>query len=113
VQQHSSLATKPSQSASSGVNQLELAAYFSLFLLLLLSFAAFSATNIAKISDVRFADRATETRVVFDLTSPVKHSIFVLQNPDRVVLDIEQCDANGKLKMSHIGGTLVKDLRYA
>ncbi len=113
MQQHSSLATKPPQSASSGVNQLKLTAYFSLFLLLLLSFAAFSATNIAKISDVRFADRATETRVVFDLTSPVKHSVFVLQNPDRVVLDIEQCDANGKLKMNHIGGTLVKDLRYA
>ena len=30
-----------------------------------------------------------------------------------MVLDIEQCDANGKLKMIHIGGTLVKELRYA
>ena len=53
------------------------------------------------------------TRVVFDLTSPVKHSVFVLKNPDRVVIDIDQCDANGKLKASRIGGTLVKELRYA
>ena len=113
MQQHSSLATNPPQSASTGAHQLKLAAYFSFFLLLLLSVSAFSATKIAKISDVRIADRATETRVVFDLTSPVKHSVFVLQNPDRVVLDIEQCDANGKLKMSRIGGTLVKELRYA
>ena len=113
MQQHSSLATKPPQSINSCANQLKFAAYFSLFLLLLASFSTFSASNVAKISDVRFADRATETRVVFDLTSPVKHSVFVLQNPDRVVLDIEQCDANGKLKMGRIGGTLVKDLRYS
>ena len=51
--------------------------------------------------------------VVFDLSSPVKHSVFVLQNPDRVVLDIEHCDANGKLQASRVGGTLVKELRYA
>ncbi len=113
MQQRSSLATKPPQSASAGVNQLKLVAYISLFLLLLVSYSTFSATNIAKINEVRFADRATETRVVFDLTSPVKHSVFVLQNPNRVVLDIEQCDANGKLKRGRIGGTLVKDLRYA
>lgn len=85
----------------------------SIFLLLLLSFPGISATTIAKISDVRIADRGAETRVVFDLSSPVKHSIFVLQNPDRVVLDIEHCDANGKLQASRVGGTLVKELRYA
>ena len=62
---------------------------------------------------MRIADRATDTRIVFDLTSPVTHSMFVLQNPDRVVLDIERCDANGKIKARRIGGTLVKELRYA
>jgi N-acetylmuramoyl-L-alanine amidase len=89
------------------------AAYLTLLALLLLSFTSFSATNIAKINEMRIADRATDTRVVFDLTSPVTHSMFVLQNPDRVVLDIEQCDANGKIKARRIGGTLVKELRYA
>ena len=29
------------------------------------------------------------------------------------MLDIEQCNANGKLKANRIGGTLVKELRYA
>ena len=113
MQQHFSFATLLSQPSIAGVRLYKLAAFISLFLFLLLSFSSFSATNIAKINDVRFADRATNTRVVFDLTSPVKHSVFVLQNPDRVVLDIEQCDANGKLKMSRFGGTLVKELRYA
>ncbi len=103
----------PNRVVSSEMGMIKLAACFLLFFLLLLSYSSFSATNIAKISDVRFADRATDTRVVFDLTSPVKHSVFVLQNPDRVVLDIEQCDANGKLKASRVGGTLVKEVRYA
>ncbi len=79
----------------------------------MLSTSSFAANNIAQISDLRIADRKTETRIVFDLNAPVKHSIFVLKNPDRVVLDIGQCDANGKLKVGRVGGTLVKDLRYA
>ena len=82
-------------------------------LLVFLSATSFSATNIAKINDLRIADRQTETRIVFDLNSPVKHSVFVLKNPDRVVLDIDQCDANGKIKARRIGGTLVKEVRYA
>ena len=90
------------------------AVYTVCFLLLVaVSTSIFSATNIAKVSDLRIADRKTETRIVFDLSAPVKHSVFVLKNPDRVVLDIDQCDANGKLNASRIGGTLVKDIRYA
>ena len=90
------------------------AIYSVCFLLLLaVSTSSFSATNLAKVSDLRIADRKTETRIVFDLSAPVKHSVFVLKNPDRVVLDIDQCDANGKLSASRIGGTLVKDIRYA
>ena len=81
--------------------------------LIFFSSISVSAATIAKINDLRIADRKTETRVVFDLSSPVKHSIFVLKNPDRVVLDIDQCDANGKLKANYIGGTLVKNIRYA
>jgi len=82
-------------------------------LLLLLSFSGFSASNVAKLSDLRIADRESNTRIVFDLNSPVEHSVFVLQNPDRVVLDIEHCNANGVLKAKRVGGALVKELRYA
>ncbi len=84
-----------------------------LFPLLLLCISSIAAADIAKISDVRIADRKTDTRIVFDLSSPVKHSVFMLQNPDRVVLDIDKCVANGVLKASRVGGTLIKELRYA
>jgi len=117
VQQRSSSTSQLSHGSqlviASRFNVLSWSAAISLCLLLLLSASSFSASEIAKISDLRIADRQTNTRVVFDLSSPVKHSIFVLKNPDRVVLDIDQCDANGKLTASHIGGTLVKELRYA
>lgn len=115
MQQHSLFTTQSFHGSSLGLDlgMFRLISYFSFVLLLLLSSSSFSAGNIAQISDIRIADRATETRVVFDLTSPVKHSVFVLKNPDRVVIDIDQCDANGKLKASRIGGTHVKELRYA
>ena len=113
MQQLHLITSQSFQRSKSYLGLFQFVAYILLIHLLLLSAPGFSATKIAKIGDVRIADRGTETRVVFDLSSPVKHSIFVLQNPDRVVLDIDQCDANGALKASRIGGTLVKELRYA
>jgi N-acetylmuramoyl-L-alanine amidase len=89
------------------------ASFAAFICLMLLCSSGYSANNIAKISDIRIADRESDTRVVFDLSSPVKHSVFVLQNPNRVVLDIDQCDANGILKASHKSGKLIKELRYA
>ena len=77
------------------------------------SFVAFSAPGITKINDVRIADRQENTRVVFDLSSATNHHVFVLNNPDRVVLDIDNCSPNGKLKMTRVGGTLLKEMRFA
>ena len=77
------------------------------------SYAAFGASGITKINDVRIADRQANTRVVFDLSSATNHHVFLLKNPDRVVLDIDNCNANGKLKMSRVAGTLLKEIRYA
>ena len=83
-----------------------------LTLLLLLSLPSFCAAEMTKINDVRIADRQSYTRVVFDLSATAKHHIFVLKNPDRVVLDIEECDANGKLTSPRIAGTLLNGMRY-
>jgi N-acetylmuramoyl-L-alanine amidase len=81
--------------------------------LFLLCYSAFGSSETAKINDVRIADRQSVTRVVFDLSSAVNHHVFVLKDPDRVVLDIENCDVNGKLETSGITGTLLKGMRYA
>lgn len=84
MQQHSSyftqtsLAVRSGLGLSMGMSLRKVVTVLSILLLLLLSFSSFSASNIAKVSGVRIADRGTETRVVFDLSSPVKHSVFVL-----------------------------------
>ena len=81
--------------------------------LALLLFPALTAAGVSKIEDVRVADRGDGTRIVFDLSSPAKHKVFVLSNPHRVVLDIERCKANGKLSSVKVKSTLLKSLRYA
>ena len=84
-----------------------------LALLVLLVFPCISIAETAKIKGVRIADRGHITRVVFDLSSPAKHKVFVLKNPHRVVLDIDRCDANGKLSAVQATSTLLKSMRYA
>ncbi|WP_049757664.1 N-acetylmuramoyl-L-alanine amidase [Magnetococcus marinus] len=42
-----------------------------------------------QIKDIRVWTAPDHSRVVFDLERPVKHTLFRLKNPDRVVLDIE------------------------
>nr|MBO2489511.1 N-acetylmuramoyl-L-alanine amidase [Gammaproteobacteria bacterium] len=46
---------------------------------------AFAAVTV---QDVRVWAGPTATRVVFDLSSPAKHSVMTLSNPDRVVVDL-------------------------
>ncbi len=81
--------------------------------LLLLGFPLPGTAEIAKVQGIRIADHLSYTRVVFDLSATAEHRIFVLQNPDRVVLDIEKCDANGQLTTPPIVGPLLQRLRYA
>ena len=83
------------------------------YFLILFSLPTFGTAEITKVKDLRIADRQSKTRVVFDLSSAASHNIFVLKNPDRVVLDIQNCNANGKLADSRVAGTLLKGMRYA
>lgn len=83
------------------------------YFLIFISLPTLGTTEITKVKDLRIADRQSKTRVVFDLSSAASHNIFVLKNPDRVVLDIQNCNANGKLAASRVAGTLLKGMRYA
>lgn len=42
-----------------------------------------------QVASIRMGEDETRTRVVFDLSGPVSHAVFELQNPDRLVLDLE------------------------
>jgi N-acetylmuramoyl-L-alanine amidase len=65
---------------------------------LLASFAAVSGNLVAaEIREVRILATETGTRVVLDLTGPVNHSAFLLDDPGRVVLDVSKTSLKSKL----------------
>jgi N-acetylmuramoyl-L-alanine amidase len=48
-----------------------------------------SAATPAEIADVRLWSGPEGTRLVLDLSAPVRHQVFSLENPDRIVIDLE------------------------
>ncbi|WP_269751401.1 N-acetylmuramoyl-L-alanine amidase [Denitrificimonas caeni] len=48
------------------------------------------AFAMSQINSVRLWRAPDNTRLVFDLTGPVEHSVFTLSAPDRIVIDIKQ-----------------------
>jgi len=56
---------------------------------------AAAATGKTGITNIRLSTHSGYVRLVFDLDGPVKHSIFSLHDPERVVLDLDN------VQMSH------------
>lgn len=71
---------------------------FKLFsLLVLLSIGMFAFSETAKIKGLRVSSKPDSARLVFDLSKAADHRLFMLSEPNRMVLDIE-------------GATLLKDI---
>lgn len=51
----------------------------------------------AKVTAVRVWSTPEDTRLVFELTEPVEHSVFGLSKPDRLILDIKNASLSGKV----------------
>ncbi|MHB8533881.1 MAG: N-acetylmuramoyl-L-alanine amidase [Sulfuricaulis sp.] len=51
------------------------------------------------------------TRLVFDLSGPVEHRLFTLQNPERVVIDMDHAHLQGPLAAVDTGGPLLGAVR--
>lgn len=60
----------------------------SLFFLIFLIALPVSAFASVAVQGVRLWDGPDGTRIVFDLSAPVSHKVFSLENPDRVVVDL-------------------------
>ncbi len=56
-------------------------------LLLLMTFAALAVADV-RVEGARVWADGERTRVVFDLSGPVEHSVFALKDPERVVIDM-------------------------
>jgi N-acetylmuramoyl-L-alanine amidase len=64
---------------------------------MMLTALAVDAVAQTKVSSVRLWRAPDNTRLVFDLTGPVQHSVFTLTAPDRLVIDINGASLGGPL----------------
>lgn len=63
------------------------------------------------VKDIRLWAGPEATRLVFDLSAPVQHSVMTLQNPDRVVIDIAAARVDNGSRALPEGQGFVKQLR--
>ena len=84
--------------------------FTSCLLLLLLSSAAFAGSTV---ENVRIWSENNKTRVVLDLSASVKHNIFTLRGPDRLVIDLKDSRLAKSLASMPQGAGSVRSIRSA
>ncbi|WP_256737455.1 N-acetylmuramoyl-L-alanine amidase [Pseudomonas sp. dw_358] len=73
---------------------------------------AVDAWAVTQVKSVRLWRAPDNTRLVFDLSGPVEHSLFTLTSPDRLVIDINGANLASPLKVS-TANTPITSLRSA
>ena len=79
-------------------------------LALLFTSAAAAGTTV---ENIRIWSENNKTRVVLDLSRPVKHNIFTLRGPDRVVIDLKDSRLAKALTEMPRGAGAVREIRSA
>jgi N-acetylmuramoyl-L-alanine amidase len=72
--------------------------------------AAFPAWSV-EVHDVRLWRAPDHTRIVFDLSGPTEHKLIVLENPGRIVLDVENASIKASITDLKLEGTPVQLVR--
>lgn len=67
---------------------------------LLLTAVTVDALAVTQVKSVRLWRAPDNTRLVFDLSGPVQHSVFTLTAPDRLVIDINGATLGGPLNVA-------------
>lgn len=75
--------------------------------------AAEAALAASEIRSVRLWRAPDNTRLVFDLSAPVQHSVFTLEAPNRIVIDVEGAELKTRLEQLAITKTPITGLRAA
>ncbi|WP_218583044.1 N-acetylmuramoyl-L-alanine amidase [Pseudomonas sp. 8AS] len=77
--------------------------------------AALAADVLAatEVRSVRLWRAPDNTRLVFDLSGPVQHSVFTLAAPNRIVIDINGAQMVGRLDQLSLGNTPITAVRSA
>jgi N-acetylmuramoyl-L-alanine amidase len=86
-------------------------AFSAALLLTLWSADIFAAA--ADVRSVRLWRAPDNTRLVFDLSGPVQHSVFTLSSPNRIVIDIPGAQLATKLEQLSLSNTPITSIRSA
>lgn len=87
--------------------------YTSWGMTLLLLISSFGADAAQKVDSLRVWASPQSTRVVLDISGEVKYKLFTLENPNRVVLDIEDTELKSKIDESTMTDSGITRVRYA
>jgi N-acetylmuramoyl-L-alanine amidase len=81
---------------------------------LILSTVAFTClAGQAAVNSVRMWPAPDRTRIVFDVSGPLEHTLFVLNNPARVVVDLRDTALKSDIDRPKDSGQLLRRIRYA
>ena len=84
-----------------------------LLVLALIAVAGAANAGSTEITGLRMSDGQGRARLVFDLGGPVSHQIFTLEQPHRVVIDIENAHVDGDLPAQVPESDLIRRIRSA
>lgn len=82
-------------------------------LLFALTTSLCQAASMVEVTGIRMWPAPDNTRLVFDLSGPVEHSLFTLTHPDRIVIDIQHTMLEGALPHFDYAHSFIKRIRYA
>ena len=66
-----------------------------------------------QVKSVRMWPAPDNIRLVFDLSAPVDHTLFSLNAPDRIVIDLKDTHFRGRLPDFDYSQSYIKNIRYA
>mgnify|MGYP002788844744 CR=1 FL=1 len=83
------------------------------FVAFIASLVSFSSYAKSTVNEIRIGERKTSTRIVVEVDNLDKHEVFIVSNPDRLVIDIEDSKIKVPLKeLESISGKFIKSMRY-
>jgi len=87
--------------------------YFKTVFIALFCCAVASLAQAAVVESVRSYRAPEYTRLVFDLSADVKHEIFTLDNPERIVVDLSDVSLKADFSTLDIANTPITSIRSA
>lgn len=81
------------------------------FFFLVLVFSNGILAHAAQLKNITIAQQNNKTTLYFSLTGYFTHKLFLLQNPDRVVLDLNDTHLAYNLSQAHLNNGLIKQVR--